>query len=250
MKKYICFIILFCFASFITKAKQTDIYNTSKGELKITMLGWSGVKFEYNNKIIYVDPSLRKNSEVNPNYDTLAKADYIFITHAHFDHFNIEVIKKLLKPETHLIVNDECYKILGTSLGKIVITRVVNNKEYDFAGLEFFVTPAYNLSGEEGKIYHPEGVGNGYIFNFDNFKVLVAGDTENIPELKTLKNIDVAFLPLNRPFTMDDNMFINLVLSFKPKIVYPYHYDDNYLANVIKALNKNTEIELKIRQVK
>ncbi len=250
MRKYTLVIWIILVFSLIIKAHNFDIYETEKGVLKLTMIGWSGIKFEHNNKVIYVDPSLRKNSTVNPNYDTLAKADYIFITHAHFDHFNIDVIKKLIKPETQLIINKECTEILGSSLGEVKITTVENEKSYSIKGLNFTTVPAYNLTGDEDKIYHPRGVGNGFVFLFDNLSVLVAGDTENIPELKKLENIDIAFLPLNRPYTMDDGMFLNLVLSFKPKIVYPYHYDDNYLANVVQALLKNSDIELKIRAVK
>jgi L-ascorbate metabolism protein UlaG (beta-lactamase superfamily) len=248
-KLFLLAILLFIFGNDFF-SQSFDIYKTSSGELKITMIGWSGLKFEHNKKVIYVDPSIRKNSTVNPNYDTLAKADFIFITHAHFDHFNIDVIKKILKSDTKLIINQECTDILGKSLGNISITTVVNNKEYRINDLNFKTVPAYNLTGDGDKIYHPLGVGNGFVFTFDNLLVLVAGDTENIPEIKLLKDIDIAFLPLNRPYTMDDGMFINLVLVFKPKIVYPYHYDDTYLVKVVEALNKNRDIELKIRPVK
>lgn len=250
MKNILAILLLLISVTTVLIAGNKEVYKTNSGDLTLTMIGWSGLQFEFKNKIIYVDPSLRKNSAVNPNYDTLAKADYIFITHSHFDHFNIDVIKKLIKPSTQLIVNNEIKEILGKSLGEIKITAVVNNKNYEINKLKFNTVPAYNLTKDGDKYYHPLGVGNGFVFDFGGLNVFVAGDTENIPELKKLQNIDIAFLPLNRPYTMDDGMFINLVLGFKPKIVYPYHYDDELLGKVVSILQKNPDIELKVRTIK
>lgn len=247
MKLYIFLALLF---TNILWANVTDTYKTNEGELKITMIGWAGVQFEFKDMIIYVDPSSLKDSKIKIDYDTLAKADYIFITHSHFDHFNIDIIKKLIKKGTNIIVNDECYKILGNSLEDVNLTLVKNNKSYNKKGLKFTTVPAYNITKDGEKIYHPKGVGNGYLFKFGNLKVLVAGDTEDIPEFDKLKDIDIAFLPLNRPYTMDEIMFVKAVSSLKPKILYPYHYDEEYLNKIIQLLNKSTSTELKVRQVR
>ncbi len=247
MKLYILFILLL---SNVFAANETDTYDTKQGKLKITMIGWAGVQFEFKENVIYVDPSDLKDSKVKIDYDTLPKADYIFITHSHFDHLNIDVIKKLIKKGTNIIVNDESSKILGNSLPDVNLIVVQNNKSYNNKGLKFSTIPAYNITKDGDKIYHPKGVGNGFLFNFGKLNVFVAGDTEDIPEFKNLKNVDIAFLPLNRPYTMDEIMFVKAVSVIKPKTLYPYHYSEEYLSKVLQLLNHKTTLEIKIRQVR
>ncbi len=220
----------------------TDTLTTSKGNLKITFHGWSSLLIEFDNKVIYVDPAC-----VQTDYLSCPKADFIFITHSHFDHMNLGILRKICQKGTNLIVNKECASVLGSSIEDVKITTVVNDKHYSIKGISFNTVPAYNMAGE--KMYHKKGDNNGFIFEFGNLHVYIAGDTENIPEIKLLKNIDVAFLPLNRPYTMDADMFMDLVKSFKPKIVYPYHIDKKELDKLPKLFEGLTDTELRIRKM-
>jgi len=102
---------------------------------------------------------------------------------------------------------------------------------------------------DNGQPFHPEGVGNGYILTFGDKRVYVAGDTENIPEMKTLQGIDVAFLPMNLPYTMTPEMVADAAKSFRPKILYPYHYGDTDTSKLLELLKDEQEIEVRIRQM-
>jgi len=113
------------------------------------------------------------------------------------------------------------------------------------------VVPAYNIVHErsKGQPFHPKGVGNGYIITIGGKRFYVAGDTENIPEMKALKNIDVAFLPMNLPYTMTPAMVADAAMSFRPSILYPYHYGDTNTDELVRLL-KNTNIDVRIRNLK
>ncbi|MFH0735099.1 MAG: MBL fold metallo-hydrolase [bacterium] len=235
------FTILFMFFGLNVFAQTgTDSLTTDKGTLKITYQGWSSVLIEFNNKVIYVDPAFVTN-----DYLSGPKADFIFITHSHYENLNMGILRKIVQKGTNIIANKECAEILNNDIEGAKITTTVNNKTYTINGLKFNTVPAYNMAGE--KIYHKKGDNNGFIFEFGNVKVFIAGDTENIPELKELKNIDIAFLPICRPYAMDADMFVDLVNSFKPKIVYPYHYDKKELEKLKKLFEGITDVELRVR---
>ena len=242
MKSLLSFIILILMVNILNAQLWTEKVKTEKGDLSISMIGWATLKLEYNGKIIYVDPSDKGGS-----YDNLPKADLIFLTHTHFDHLNIGIIQQLLKKDTKLIITEEISYVIKDAIknNKLIILPNNNNSEID--GIKFTTVPAYNMGGE--KIYHEKGKNNGYIFHFVNLNLLIAGDTENIPELKSLKDISIAFLPLNRPYTMDENMFVDLVKSMKPKIVYPYHYDSNTVEKVKELLADSKETELRVKPI-
>ncbi len=116
-------------------------------------------------------------------------------------------------------------------------------------GLRIEAVPAYNIVHKRpnGQAYHPKGDGNGYVVTFGDKRVYIAGDTENIPEMKNLKKIDVAFLPMNVPYTMTPEMVADAAKTFKPGILYPYHYgqmDPNTLVNLLKD-SKQTEVRIR-----
>ena len=119
-------------------------------------------------------------------------------------------------------------------------------------GLKIEAVPAYNLvhMRSEGVPFHPKGIGNGYVITFGNKRVYVAGDTENIPEMKKLKNIDIAFLPMNLPYTMTPEMVADASKAFKPKILYPYHYGETDTSKVLELLNDVKHIDVRIRKMK
>jgi L-ascorbate metabolism protein UlaG (beta-lactamase superfamily) len=119
-------------------------------------------------------------------------------------------------------------------------------------GLKIEAMPAYNIvhKRDTGQPFHPKGVGNGYIISFGDKRVYVAGDTENVPEMKGLKNIDIAFLPMNLPYTMTPEMVAEGAKAFKPKILYPYHFGETDTSKVVSLLKGAPEIEVRIRNMK
>ena len=119
-------------------------------------------------------------------------------------------------------------------------------------GLKIEAVPAYNIvhKRDTGQPFHPKDVGNGYIITFGDKKVYVAGDTENIPEMKAIKNIDVAFLPMNLPYTMTPEMVADAAKTIKPKVLYPYHFGETDTSKIIALLKDTPEIEIRIRNMK
>jgi L-ascorbate metabolism protein UlaG (beta-lactamase superfamily) len=119
-------------------------------------------------------------------------------------------------------------------------------------GIKIEAVPAYNLvhKRENGQPFHPKGQGNGYVLTFGDKRVYIAGDTENTPEMKALKNIDVAFLPMNLPYTMTPEMVADAAQAFKPKVLYPYHYGDTETSRITILLKDNKNSEVRIRKMK
>lgn len=220
---------------------KADIYETSKGPLKVTLVGHGSLMFGYQDKVIHVDPY----SKV-ADYTKLPKADLIILTHEHGDHLDTVAINAIKKADTHFIVSKVCNEILG--YGDVMNNG--NGKDWEDIYIE--AVPAYNIVNKrpDGEAYHPKGRGNGYIITFGDKRVYIAADTENIPEMDNLKGtIDIAFMPKNLPYTMSDEMFIDAAKKVSPKILYPYHMSEFDQAKIEKAL-EGTDIKLEIRPMK
>ena len=194
-------------------------------------------------KIIYADPAWNEDL-----YKDKPKPDLVLITDIHFDHLNIDVLKSL-KGEFLIITPQSVYNELTDDLKKR--TKILNNgEETDFEDFKILALPMYNLTPERLQ-FHPKGRGNGYLIEKENFRVYIAGDTEDIPEMRNLRNIDIAFLPMNLPWTMDIEQAVNAVLEFKPKKVYPYHYrgekgfsDINKFKELVEKENREIKVIL------
>jgi len=219
---------------------ESDSFNTSRGSLKITFIGHGSVMFEFDGKTIHVDPFSKMG-----DYTKLPKADLILITHEHQDHFDMNALDILRTPTTVLVVTET---VAGLIKGGIVMH---NGDERTVMGLKIEAVPAYNLvhMRSEGVPFHPEGVGNGYVVTFGGKRVYLAGDTENIPEMKNIKGIDIAFLPMNLPYTMTPEMVADAAKSFKPKVLYPYHFGETDTAKIVDLLKDEKEIEIRIRKM-
>lgn len=219
---------------------EIDVIETSAGELKITFIGHGSLMFSFGGKIIHVDPDSRL-----ADYSKLPKADLILITHEHGDHCDPKALNILKTPKTILITNRAC---LPEAKDRIVMQ---NDDSRTIEGMLIQAVPAYNLvhMRSEGVPFHPKGEGNGYVITFGDKKVYVAGDTENIPEMKQLKDIDFAFLPMNLPYTMTPEMAADAARSINPKVFYPYHYGETNPETVAQLL-KGSEIEVRIRKMK
>ncbi len=194
-------------------------------------------------KIIYVDPAWSADL-----YKDKPKPDLVLITDIHFDHLNVDVLKSL-KGEFLIIAPQAVYDELTEDLKQR--TKVLNNfEETNFEDFKISALPMYNLTPERLQ-FHPKGRGNGYLIEKENFRVYIAGDTEDIPEMRNLKNIDIAFLPMNLPWTMSIEQAVSAVLEFKPKKVYPYHFkgekgfsDVKKFKELIEKENKEIEVIL------
>ena len=179
------------------KKYETDVIKTSGGSLKITFIGHASLMFEFNGKVIHVDPVTREG-----DYSKFPDADLILITHEHGDHLDPAALKQIMTPATKIVLSQRCYDKLQQG------AVMKNGDQKTVLGFKIEAVPAYNIKHHRsnGEPFHPKGVGNGYVITFGDKRIYIAGDTENIPEMFLLKNIDIAFLPMNLPYTMTPEM--------------------------------------------
>jgi L-ascorbate metabolism protein UlaG (beta-lactamase superfamily) len=232
------FIPLTCFSQ---AQFETDTLNTTSGDVIMTFIGHGTLMFSFNGLIVHVDPFGKM-----ADYEKLPKADLILITHDHPDHFDRQAVELIRKKTTQIVLTKTCAKQIkdGIEMG--------NGDTKTICGIRIEAVPAYNIvhKREDGEPYHPRGAGNGYLLGFGDKKVYIAGDTENIPEMKKLGGVDVAFLPMNLPYTMTPEMVADAALMLHPKILYPYHYGDTDPQKLILLLKNQKEIEVRIRKLK
>lgn len=190
-------------------------FNTPMGELRVKVFGHASVLFEIQGKKIYADPY----SEIH-DFTGEAPADLILITHNHYDHYDEKAFSKIETPDTDFIVSVNVGQVDGR------YTVLANDQFCTWEGIGIVAVESYNINrrNPSGALFHPKGVGNGYVLDFDGFKVYLAGDTEPIPEMKELPKIDLAFLPKNLPYTMTDEEFLKAANLIRPKYLYAYHY--------------------------
>lgn len=194
-----------------------DAYPTQSGDLIVHPINHASVVLAGGGKTIYVDPIGE-----SALYDGLPKPDLILVTHEHGDHFNAETLAALVAENTRIITNPAVFGMLPADL-KAISTSLANGESGEGAGLAIDAIPAYNTTADRLQ-FHPKGRDNGYIVTIDGIRVYLAGDTEDIPEMRALTDIEVAFIPMNLPYTMDEAQAASGVIAFAPKHVYPYHY--------------------------
>jgi L-ascorbate metabolism protein UlaG (beta-lactamase superfamily) len=214
---------------------QSDTLKTSSGDLQMTFIGHGTLMFQHANLVVHVDPVSQY-----ADYTALPKADIVLVTHDHGDHLDPKAIEAVRTPKTIVIGTAKC---VARVPGMITMR---NGDNRTVQGVRIEAVPAYNIVAKQ---FHPPGDGNGYVITFADKHVYVAGDTENTPEMKALKNIDVAFLPMNLPYTMTPEMVADGAKAFLPKILYPYHYGNTDASQLTKLLS-GTPIEVRIRNLK
>jgi L-ascorbate metabolism protein UlaG (beta-lactamase superfamily) len=222
------------------KQYETDTIHTSAGDLTITFLGHGSLMFDFNQLNISIDPF----SQV-ADYSQLPKADLILITHEHQDHLDLTALADVRTENTDLVLTEICAKQITGG------TIMQNGDVRSVRGIQIEAVPAYNLvhKRENGQPFHPKGIGNGYIMTFSDMRVYIAADTENTPEMKALTDIDVAFLPMNLPYTMTPEMVADAAKAFQPRLLYPYHFGNTDTSKLLELLHDEKGIEVRIRQM-
>lgn len=222
-----------------TDAYEVDVFKTKSGKtVKFHALVHASIRIEYDGKEIEIDP-VTKLGNKTIDYSAMPKADYIFVTHEHGDHFNKEALKLLTGEKTQLVMNKRCADMYGSC------AVLYNGQSATFGDINVEAVPAYNNS--EGRTqFHPKGRDNGYILTIDGLRIYIAGDTEDIPELQNVKDIDIAFLPCNQPYTMTTDQLVKAAKAVKPKVLFPYHYGTTDLSGIPSQL-KGSGIDVRIR---
>ena len=223
-----------------TDSYEVDVFKTKSGKaVTFHALVHASIRIEYDGKELEIDPVTKLGNRVI-DYAAMPKADYLFVTHEHGDHFNQEAIKILTGDKTRFITNRRCADMYGS--GEVM----ANGDKLQIAdGFTVEAVPAYNTS--EGRTqFHPKGRDNGYILTIDGLRIYIAGDTEDIPEMSAIKDIDIAFLPCNQPYTMTPEQLVRAARTIKPKVVFPYHYGQTDVSGIPSQL-KADGIDVRIR---
>ena len=222
-------------------AFERDIVETSAGDLAITFIGHGTLMLEFQGKTMHVDPFSRLT-----DYSKLPKADLILLTHHHRDHLDPAALRHVRTETSTVVLTETCARELK---GGIVMQ---DGDARTVMGVKIEAVPAYNLvhKRDNGEAFHPKGMGNGYVLTFGDKRVYVAGDTENTPEMKALDGIDVAFLPMNLPYTMTPEMVADAARPFHPAVLYPYHFGETDPKQLTELLKDEPDIEVRVRRMK
>jgi L-ascorbate metabolism protein UlaG (beta-lactamase superfamily) len=232
--------VALAFSSAAEERFERDILPTSAGDLEVTFIGHGSLMFTFQASIFHIDPFGRL-----ADYSKLPKADVILLTHEHADHLDPTALASVRTDSTMVVLTETCTKEVA---GGVVMR---NGDTLTVQGVSIEAVPAYNIVHKRanGQPYHPKGVGNGYIIAFADKRVYVAGDTENTPEMKALRNIDCAFLPMNVPYTMTPEMVAEAAVAFQPRILYPYHFGDTDTSKLLELLRDHETIDVRIRNM-
>lgn len=228
------FLVIFAVALAAGTVLAADTFPASGGDIIITPVQHASVQIEHAGKVIQVDPAQADFSNTKP-------ADIVLITDIHGDHLDPTSIAKVRKVGAPVVVPSAAKAKVPDG------TVIANGETKTVAGLTIEAVPMYNLQRgpAPGQLYHDKGRGNGYIVTLGGKRVYIAGDTECTPEMKAVRNIDIAFVPMNLPYTMTPGEAADCVKAFKPKVVYPYHYRGQNPQQFADAL-KGTGIDVRL----
>ena len=220
---------------------EMDVFKTKSGKtIKFYALMHASIRMVYDGVEIEIDP-VTKLGNRTVDYTAMPKADYIFVTHEHGDHYDPEAIEQLSGDNTRLVTNKRCADMLGRG-------EVMGNGDKMELADAFTVeaVQAYNITPDHLQ-FHPKGRDNGYVFTIDGLRIYVAGDTEDIPEMGTLTGIDIAFLPCNQPYTMTTGQLLRAARIIRPRVLFPYHYGQTDVSGIPAQL-ADDEIDVRIRR--
>jgi len=225
----------------VGKPFEVDKISTSLGDLEITFIGHGTLMLGFGGKVIHVDPYGKLT-----DYEKMPKADLILVTHEHRDHLDLAAIAAIRKSSTIIVANP-------AAAAKLDDTRTMKNGQKETVlNLPIQAVPAYNVihKRDNGEPFHPSGRDNGYVITFGDKRVYIAGDTEDIEEMKTLAPVDIAFIPANLPYTMTPEMAAAAARKVRARILYPYHYGDTDVTRITQLLADTPEIEVRIRSMR
>jgi L-ascorbate metabolism protein UlaG (beta-lactamase superfamily) len=226
-------------------ASQDDTVQTSNGPLVIHPVHHAGLVLTWNGKRIVADPT---SFPPGPNSGAAAfrgpnPPDLILITHEHGDHFSVPTLTELVGPNTVIVAPQAVFGMMTPALQ--AKTKVMaNGQTQTHAGVSVEAVPEYNITQERLQ-FHPKGRDNGYVLNLGGQRVYIAGDTEGTPELRALTNIDIAFVPMNLPYTQTVDAAADWVKAFRPKIVYPYHFGESNVEQFRMLVGNSSEVRLR-----
>lgn len=221
----------------------SDVFFTQNGTaIRLYCMGHGSVKMRIADKWIYADP-VRMSGQTPADYSKQPKADVILITHEHGDHLDAAAVSQLSSEKTTVIANPNSRKQLGC--GESMVPGDSRSLQ---GGITVTAVPAYN-SSEGRQNFHPKGRDNGYLLTVDGFTIYIAGDTEDIPEMKNLPDIDIAFLPCNQPYTMTPEQLASAAGVIRPKVLFPYHYSNTDMTQVTTLLEgSGTDVRIRAYQ--
>ena len=241
MKKTILTMLLTAMvAAGCNAAQKVDEFTTKSGKkVTFTCIKHASIEINYNGTEIQIDP-VGFGIQPTTDYNQFPKANIILITHEHKDHFDREAITCVRTPATSIYSNTAVYNMFRNSI------PLKNGDSIQYAAdIKIEAVPAYNTTpGREQ--FHPKGRDNGYILTIDGLRIYIAGDTEDIPEMENLKDIDIAFLPCNQPYTMTVDQLVKAAKTIKPKVLFPYHYSSTPVTKVVMQL-AGSGIDVRIR---
>jgi L-ascorbate metabolism protein UlaG (beta-lactamase superfamily) len=219
---------------------ESDVIPTSSGELTLTFLGHGSLLFGWGAQRIHVDPFGHV-----ADYAGLPRADLLLVTHEHADHLDLDALAKVRTATTEIVLTELARRQVGAGI------VMANGDARTVCGVPIEAVPAYNVLHRRpsGEPFHPKGAGNGYVLTFGDTRVYVAGDTENVPEMRALSRIDVAFLPANLPYTMTPEMVAEAARWIRPRILYPYHYGSTDVGEIVRLLGDEPGCEVRIRRL-
>ena len=221
-------------------AQKVDEFTTKSGKkVTITCIKHACIEISYNSTEIQIDP-VGFGVQPTTDYNQFPKANIILITHEHKDHFDREAITCVRTPATSIYSNTAVYNMFRNSI------PLKNGDSIVYApDIKIEAVPAYNYT-EGHTQFHPQGRDNGYILTLDGLRIYIAGDTEDIPEMANIKDIDIAFLPCNQPYTMTIDQMVKVAKTITPKVLFPYHYGQTPVSQAVMKL-AGSGIEVRIR---
>ena len=218
---------------------EVDEFQTKGGKtVRMHALMHASIRIEFDGKEIEIDP-VSKLRDRTVDYAAFPKADFIFVTHEHGDHYDEQALKLLSGKKTQVILNGRCAEMFGQGKAMKNGDKMQISKKFSVEAV-----PAYNTTEGREK-FHPKGRDNGYILTLDGLRIYIAGDTEDIPEMQGIKDIDIAFLPCNQPYTMTTEQVVKAAKIIKPKVLFPYHYGQTDVSNLPAEL-KSEGIDVRI----
>ena len=244
MKLKLSFALIFSLSLILVRAQlpQVDRERVKGGELIIQPINHATLVLGYKNKNIYIDPTGSADA-----FKGISAPDVILVTDIHGDHFDPKTIQAINTSNAVLIVPQAVADKFPSEISKQKLVILNNGDKTKQAGISITAIPMYNLP-EAADAFHTKGRGNGYVLNIGGKNVYISGDTEDIPEMRALRNIDIAFVCMNLPYTMDVNQAAQGVLAFKPKVIYPYHYrgqDVNTFKTLVNTGDPNIDVRLR-----